>query len=191
MKESVKVIREPKEIKVCIEDTRNRILSLLMGKEMSIPEMAEELGKDHSTVYRHVKKLEEAGFLEVCAEIEHHHKPTKIYRRNADIFILSPNSSETADFSLQNKVKEKSIEKSLRLLNEAGMIDDGQDCPHSTLLDFFSDFDERVAKIIEESEEDDVDIYTIHIMELMLFLIESERGTELYDKASELASELV
>ncbi|MEF8834924.1 MAG: helix-turn-helix domain-containing protein, partial [Candidatus Thermoplasmatota archaeon] len=79
---------------------------------MTISQVAEALEKDQSTVYRHIKKLEEAGFIEVKGERKEHHIPEKIYGRTADVFLMTPepiSSNSTSQLGIRwdgDKVKE-------------------------------------------------------------------------------------
>ena len=59
----LEVIYDPPIIKIAMEKTRNAILQALKIREMSIEDLSFLLDKDPSTVYRHVKKLEEAGLI--------------------------------------------------------------------------------------------------------------------------------
>ncbi len=192
MKEAIKVLRDHEDIKLCMEDTRNEILSLLMVNDMCIPKMAEALDKDHSTIYRHVKKLEDAGLVEVCDEGKHHHKPTSIYRRTADIFLLAPGYSDSTGFSLHEDLRKERIEESLDLLVESGWMDDIPPNMTDILTDFFSRLDERVASVLEKSGgETGLDLYKLHIIEMILFLGELEQETALSEKGKTAASRLV
>ena len=70
MKKDVKVVRDPDKLRVSLEKNRSQILALLRVKDMTISQISEALNKDQSTVYRHIKKLEEADLVEVCFRSE-------------------------------------------------------------------------------------------------------------------------
>lgn len=58
-----KVVKDPEKIKIGLEKTRSNILKILKEDDHTIKEIAERLDKDRSTIYRHVKKLEQADYL--------------------------------------------------------------------------------------------------------------------------------
>jgi DNA-binding transcriptional ArsR family regulator len=55
MSKDVVVVTDPKIIKVGIEDTRRKILALLRFNDLAVSQIAQVIGKDESTVYRHVE----------------------------------------------------------------------------------------------------------------------------------------
>ncbi len=91
MKE-IEVVDDPERIKIIIEETRSKILHLLRFRDMTISELASILNKDISTIFRHIKKLEKAGFVRVTGERKLHNVPEKIYGRTARTFLLAPES---------------------------------------------------------------------------------------------------
>jgi DNA-binding transcriptional ArsR family regulator len=90
MQRDVVVVSDPHIIKVGIEDTRLKILALMKFNDLTVAQIAQVLGKDESTVYRHIEKLLQAGYVEVAGERATHHIPERLYRRTAKVFILSP-----------------------------------------------------------------------------------------------------
>ncbi len=86
------VLRDPEIIRIVVEDTRVKILNILRIRPMTISEMARALGKNVSTIYRHIKKLEALGLVEVVGERRTGHQPEKIYGRTATTFLLAPES---------------------------------------------------------------------------------------------------
>ncbi len=91
MKE-VEIVYDPEKIKILIEDTRTKILRLLRFRDMTISELASILNKDVSTIFRHIKKLENAGFVKVTGERKTHNVPEKLYGRTARTIFLAPES---------------------------------------------------------------------------------------------------
>jgi DNA-binding transcriptional ArsR family regulator len=89
-KKDVMVLSDPEVVKVATETTRRNILALLRVNDLSISQLAEMLGKDQSTVYRHVKKLEKYGLIKVVGERKVHHIPEAVYGRVAKAYIIMP-----------------------------------------------------------------------------------------------------
>ncbi len=89
-KKDVMVLSDPEVVKVATESTRRKILSILRVNDLSISQIAQTLGKDQSTVYRHIKKLEKYGLIRVVGERKVHHIPEAVYGRVAKIYIIVP-----------------------------------------------------------------------------------------------------
>lgn len=84
----VMIVSQPKQLKALSDPTRIKILELLREHPMSVSEIAERLGRDKSTVYRHIKALEDAGLVEVVEKIGNE----VVYGRVAYVFcsFLTP-----------------------------------------------------------------------------------------------------
>ena len=117
MKE-IEIVDDPEKIKIIIEETRAKILRLLRFRDMTISEMASILNKDVSTVFRHVKKLENAGFIKVTGERKIHNVPEKLYGRVAKTIFLAPESFEKTSFI--RRFEEKRTANVKRALEEMG-----------------------------------------------------------------------
>ena len=60
----LRIIRDPKTVEVVIEKSRWELWSLLKNEgQMTAESLADKLDKNVSTIYRHLKKLTEAGFV--------------------------------------------------------------------------------------------------------------------------------
>ncbi|MFX0172331.1 MAG: winged helix-turn-helix transcriptional regulator [Candidatus Hodarchaeota archaeon] len=61
----MKIIRDPKKVSLLVEQSRWEIWNLLKDDgRMTAEAIAEKVQKNVSTVYRHLKKLTEAGFIQ-------------------------------------------------------------------------------------------------------------------------------
>ncbi len=89
MTKKVRVITDPKVIKLMLEDTRRQILQLLRNKEMTISQLSEILGKTPQTIYHHIEKLKEAGLVEVKRTEMKGNLVEKYYGRTADAFYIN------------------------------------------------------------------------------------------------------
>jgi len=179
MKEPVRVIRDPDKIRICIETTRNKILSLLNVENMTISQLSEALSKDQSTVYRHVKKLEKHDFVTVRGEKKEHHIPEKIYGRTAGMFLMIPQSNDMDD-DYEERWRRESMEKSLEILNMIGYNNDRPDDLVENLNEFFLKFGSKTADYFENNEDiGEIDNYTLRIVEMLLLLLEVNNDNEL------------
>ena len=124
MKE-IEIVDDPDTIKIIVEETRSKILRLLRFRDMTISEMSSILNKNISTVFRHVKKLEKAGLIEIKGERKIHNVPEKMYGRKAKTILLAPESYERSSFI--KRFTEKRAIAIKNALQEIGYVvpDDG------------------------------------------------------------------
>ena len=60
----MRIIRDPKKVEVVVEKSRWELWSLLRNEgQMTAEKLADKLNKNVSTIYRHLKKLIDAGFV--------------------------------------------------------------------------------------------------------------------------------
>jgi DNA-binding transcriptional ArsR family regulator len=85
MKES-KVIRDPRAFQLLADDTRLRMIYLMRAKEMTVSQMAADLGLTPQTIYHHIKKLKECDMVEVSREVRVDHLVESYYRATAGMF---------------------------------------------------------------------------------------------------------
>ncbi|NIN67243.1 MAG: helix-turn-helix domain-containing protein [Anaerolineae bacterium] len=83
---AVKVIRDPKAFKILADDTRRRVVFLLRVKERTVSQIAEELGKTPQVIYHHIRKLLDAGMVEVAKEERVDHFIETYYQATAEVF---------------------------------------------------------------------------------------------------------
>ncbi len=195
MKSDVKVVRNPEHVKLAIEDTRSDILSLLRVNEMTISQIAENLEKDHSTIYRHIKKLEEAGYVKEKSISGDEHLHKKVYTRTADAFLLSPSSiDEEEPSNMMMDWERENAEKILEFLEVMGYSIDLEDKDEliEILSELFVELKEKVSDPIEEAE-DDIGTISYPLLlrfEMLMFLIEKRKNKDLEEKFDKLFSQL-
>jgi DNA-binding transcriptional ArsR family regulator len=85
MKES-KVIRDPRAFQLLADETRLRMIYLMRAKELTVSQMAADLGLTPQTIYHHIKKLKECDMVEVSKEVRVDHLVESYYRATAGIF---------------------------------------------------------------------------------------------------------
>ncbi len=86
---SFMVISEPDAYQLLADETRRKMLYLLRVKEMTVSQIASELGITSQAVYHHIKKLLAGKMVEVAKEERMGHLIESYYRATAEDFILS------------------------------------------------------------------------------------------------------
>lgn len=81
-----KVIRSPDAFQLLADETRLKMIYLMRAKEMTVSQMASELGLTPQTIYHHIKKLRDVGMVEVAKEERIDHLVESYYRATAGIF---------------------------------------------------------------------------------------------------------
>lgn len=190
MNSKIRLFEEPETLRVGLEKTRKQILDLLRVKNMTISQISKALEKDQSTVYRHVKKLEEAGFIEVKGERKEHHIPERIYGRTADVFLMSPEpiSSENTP-TLGIRWDQKTVEECLELIEELE-YEVEKDGKINEMCHIFQELDADInEEIIEGLEENkDVDFFSIIQTKFIIALLKMINDHPQAEKIEEFLS---
>lgn len=192
MNEDIRVFEDSETLKVGLEKTRKQMLELLKVKDMSISQIAEALEKDQSTIYRHMKKLEEAGFIEVKGERREHHIPERIYGRTAEMFLMTP---EPMDENSPSRVFiEWSEEKTKKCVDH--LVEVGFECEkdkeeiaeklHETLTKVDEEVRERILSSIDVDENEN--FFFVSQLRFLAILIKLENEDELKHKIENIAS---
>lgn len=74
----IEVISDPKAIKLMMEPTRAAIIKLLAVDEMTVKQLANELGKNPGTILHHIEKLKKEDLV---VEVRTQQTPTGIVQR--------------------------------------------------------------------------------------------------------------
>lgn len=130
---AVKTIKDPEAFEILADETRRRIIYLLKVKEMTVSQIASELGLTVQAIYHQIRKLKKIGVVEVSREERVGHFIETYYRSAAEMFHLScgetkgkrateelvRNSLEgLAKIGLTSKADEKSVKKIAALTEE-------------------------------------------------------------------------
>lgn len=83
---SFKFITDPKAIEAVADETRRKIIYLLRAKEQTVSQLAEALGKTPQAIYHQIRKLTDAGLVEVAREERVGHFIETYYRATAEVF---------------------------------------------------------------------------------------------------------
>ncbi|MFH0816151.1 MAG: winged helix-turn-helix domain-containing protein [Methanobacteriota archaeon] len=188
MSKDVVVVTDPKIIKVGIEDTRRKILALLRFNDLAVSQIAEVIGKDESTVYRHVEKLKSAGYIHVTGERTVHHIPERIYGRTAKVFILSPDEMKSADATkMLEKERREQVAAAVRIVAKGGYHAEDDELAVDGLADAFNELDQRTFKLFRDVDDvalaDQGKIVRARMLVLLLALDEDAKLAAKFSKA--------
>jgi len=101
------VIREPEAFQLLADETRRKILYLLRVKDMTVNQLAGELGLTSQAVYHHVRKLLKGKMIEVTKEERVGHLIESYYRATAEDFLLSTGKIKAKSVRDKAAVKEQ------------------------------------------------------------------------------------
>jgi len=109
---AVMTVKDPEAFQLLADDTRRRMIHLLRAKERTVAQIAEELGLTPQAIYHHVRKMKDAGLIEVAREERVDHFIETYYRAAAEVFQISHGEStdrkmeeQQALDALQNLIK--------------------------------------------------------------------------------------
>jgi len=112
---TLKVFKDAKAFELAADRTRRRIIHLLRARELSVSQIADELEMTPQAIYHHVRKLLEAGLIEVAKEERVDHLIETYYQAAAEIFEFT--YGETSD----QGYKEARIKEALKALTRIGL----------------------------------------------------------------------
>ncbi|MFW6375750.1 MAG: ArsR/SmtB family transcription factor [Thermoplasmatota archaeon] len=171
------------------EDTRQEIVQLLQGHEMTIAQISEIIGKDHSTVYRHMKKLEKAGFVEVCGEKTDKRFPEMVYRRTSETFILMPESDDITKNKLNYELRKDSLEMCLKMLENGGYEGVYNKENIRELTDFMVKVSDKTVDFLEEHSGDmNFNSYAFHVFEIIMMMLRVNKDEEFRKEVEDVVS---
>ncbi|ASJ08180.1 transcriptional regulator [Thermococcus siculi] len=180
----VLIITEPEKVRVLSEETRFKILQLLRMRPMTISELSEVIGKDRTTVYRHVKTLEKAGLVE---ELESQGNE-KVYSRSARIFLIKAEPDESIE-QFRQAYLQVEAEKLVQILEKAGFkIKNRTELARlaKEVLDEIEIRSQPVLKRISQADIDLTEVELFHLLNMLVFM----QSCELCERARR-ASELL
>ncbi len=182
--EEIRLIRDPKAIRVATESTRRKILSLLRVRGMAVSQLAELLEKDQSTVYRHMEKLQEAGLVIPSGERKVHHIPEKVYTRTARIFLIAPDlSTSMNEVELGRLYSREEVTRMLGSLKSLGYLDEVTPEIVGEARDLVLHIDDVVRKEVERAHvAEEIELHTLWRLEMLLLLIRARQDEALRDR---------
>lgn len=81
-----KIIKDAGAFQLLADETRMKMIYLLRAKEMTVGQIAGELGLTPQTIYHHIRRLREADMVEVSREERTEHIVESFYRATAGYF---------------------------------------------------------------------------------------------------------
>jgi DNA-binding transcriptional ArsR family regulator len=183
----VKRIKEvtPEAFRLIGDETRKKIIFLLRVKELTISQMAGELGMTPQAIYHHIKRLKAAGLVEVVREERVDHLIESYYQATAETFLCSIGT-------LPGETAKKDVLAVLEGLKTIGFQIEATDEAAARLVEFETRIvehkgSERLEQAIAKLEED-LDIFTAkmakHYADLILM------SEEEYARRQELCKDL-
>jgi DNA-binding transcriptional ArsR family regulator len=86
---AIKVVNDPEEFQLLADGTRRKIIFLLRAAEMTVSQIASNLGVTPQAIYHHIKKLQNADLVTVEREERVGHLIESYYRATAEAFLCS------------------------------------------------------------------------------------------------------
>lgn len=168
-KEKIKVIRDPKTIIVGIEKNRREILKLLRFNDLTVSQIAEILGKDESTIYRHIKKLEEVELVKAVGERKRYHIPEKVYGRSSNLYIFAMDEkAPEKEMKIKKDYEKKAIDNLIVQLKKMDYALENERKLSNLLLEFFNLLHQDWEKKVENKNLD-LEMYKkLYIINLIL-----------------------
>ncbi|MFW6041054.1 MAG: ArsR/SmtB family transcription factor [Thermoplasmatota archaeon] len=182
MNEEIKVVSDIEKVKVPLEDTRNKILSLLSIKEMSVSEIADALNKELSNINRHLKKLERADFIEVVGEKRNYNVPERVYGRTASVFMLDIESQNQDNIFSSILEWDMDYDRStLEYLDRLGYKNNADDELLNDILDFFHDLNGDILRKIKDKKVsfDEIDYIDAIHLKFLIYLLEINNNPQI------------
>ncbi|MFX0112915.1 MAG: winged helix-turn-helix domain-containing protein [Candidatus Hodarchaeota archaeon] len=126
----VEIVSDPDRIKALIDENRLGILRALregiseenntIRYEMTVPEIAQRLGKKAPNLYHHADVLVEHGFLEVARQEQKKRSFITYYRRTKPVFIIASEPESELPYNvIYDKPLVAALASSLDLSNQA------------------------------------------------------------------------
>jgi len=112
---TLKVFKDAKSFELAADPTRRRIIHLLRARELAVSQIADELKMTPQAIYHHVRKMLDAGLIEVAKEERVDHFIETYYRATAELFEFS--YGETSD----QKFQEARTKEALQALTRIGL----------------------------------------------------------------------
>ena len=110
---TMKVFRDPKALELAADSTRRRIIHLLRARVLSVSQIADELEMTPQAIYHHVRKMLDAGLIEVAKEERIDHFIETYYQAAAEVFEFT--YGETSDQEYQGARTKEALEALVRI----------------------------------------------------------------------------
>ncbi|AHL23406.1 transcriptional regulator [Thermococcus nautili] len=162
------IITQPEKVKVLSDETRFKILQLLRQRPMTIWELSMAIGKDRTTIYRHVKALEKAGFVEELGSEGNE----KLYGRTARLFLIKAEPHESVE-NFRQAYLQVEAERLVRILEKAGIGIKDREKLKELVKDILNEIEINSQPFIRRISEANVELSEIelfHFLNMLVFL---------------------
>jgi DNA-binding transcriptional ArsR family regulator len=112
---TLKVFKDATAFELAADPTRRRIIHLLRARELSVSQIADELKMTPQAIYHHIRKMLDAGLIEVAKEERVDHFIETYYQATAELFEFT--YGEASD----QKYKEARTKEALHALTTIGL----------------------------------------------------------------------
>ncbi|WP_297469080.1 winged helix-turn-helix domain-containing protein [Thermococcus sp.] len=174
------IITQPERVKILSDETRFKILQLLRQRPMTIWELSMALGKDRTTIYRHIKALEKAGFVEELGSEGNE----KLYGRTARLFLIKAEPHESIE-NFRQAYLQVEAERLVEILEKAGIKIKDRESLKKLIKDILNEIEVNSQPIIKRISEANVEMSEIelfHFLNVLVFL----QSCELCEKAEKV-----
>jgi DNA-binding transcriptional ArsR family regulator len=86
---AMKVITDPNAFQLLADETRRRMIYLLRVKEMTVSQIAADMHLTSQAIYHHIRKLKDAGMIDVAREERVGHFIETYYQASAEVFHIA------------------------------------------------------------------------------------------------------
>jgi len=149
------VVREPEAFQLLADETRRKILYLLRVKEMTVNQLAQELGFTSQAVYHHARKLLKGNMIEVTREERVGHLIESYYRATAEDFLLSTGKIKAKSVHDKEHVKEQ-MTAVFKAYKKLGLDVEYDDSKTSRLVDLWAKLQEGCSGCMKPELEDEI-----------------------------------
>ncbi len=160
------IITEPAKVKILSDNTRFKILELLRERPMTINELTAVLRKDRTTIYRHIKSLEKAGFVE---EVDQEGNE-KIYARTARLFLIKADPDESVE-QFRREYLQVEAEKLVQILEKVGVRIKDRNGLVALTREVLNEIEVNAQPIIKKISKAEIDLSEIELFHLLNMLV--------------------
>lgn len=190
MPDDIMILDDPKKIKLAIDPTRRKILELLRLNDLTVSQMASTLGKDQSTIYRHVEKLLKADFIRQTGERKEHHIPEKVYGRTARVFLFAPGADTLSDSEVIAQHRREMHHKTFGQMKKMGY--EPTDKTEKASIELFTEINKVVqARFKDLGPDDDMDFESLRRLRTAIMIIEMQKNSKIRKLAEKYADSFV
>jgi len=155
---TMKVFKDAKAFELAADPTRRRMIHLLRARVLSVSQIADELEMTPQAIYHHVRKMLDAGLIEVAKEERIDHFIETYYQAAAEIFEFT--YGETSDQQFR-KGRAKEALQALAKIGLVRPIDEETVSKYAEISSKMSDIHKCCTEIMEEiSRLEDLDSFT-------------------------------